>query len=58
MSTTFKKGNQVIFTSSRTNDSASAKIIEVIETARGLWYRIKTTEGREIKVRGAELRLA
>jgi hypothetical protein len=58
MSTTFKKGNQVKFTSSRTGDRADGKIVEVIETLRGLWYRIKTTDGREIKVRGAELQLA
>jgi hypothetical protein len=52
---TIKKGSQVKFTSSRTGDTATAKVIEIIDTLRGLWYRIKTTDGRELKVRGAEL---
>lgn len=51
---TFKKGQQVKFQAR--SSSGLGKIAAIRTSERGLWYDIKTNDGREISLRAANLK--
>lgn len=59
MAASFKNGAKVRYTTPRGAQSGRGKIVDVIETARGLWYEVKDSEtGATVRLRAANLELA
>lgn len=59
MSSTFKRGSRVTYRTPRGSQEGIGKIIEVVETLRGLWYEVKDANtGAVVRLRAANLELA
>lgn len=54
----FKRNSKVTYETPRGGQSGIGKIIEVVETTRGLWYVVKDTDtGATVKLRASGLTL-
>lgn len=59
MASTFKTGNKVYYRTPRGAQEGLGKIVQILESARGLWYEVKdSATGAVLRLRAASLELA